>query len=146
MSALTLLEEVRVVAERFSSVRMLAKPFMMAELFDTMDSLMTCQPESIAQGFQPITMLQVIHLECRSCRMELTSGEIRGELCFDKGDLTFARASGSEGEEALFTILKMRDPEIKLYKGNHGYPNNIRISLEGLLLEYCRRCDEMIAV
>ena len=146
MSAMGLLEEVRIVAKRFTSLRMLAKPFMMGELFDTMDAMLNCQPESFAQGFQPISMLQVVHLENRTCRMELTEGDVCGELCFDKGELKFARASGAMGEDALFTILKMRNPMIKLYKGNHGYPQNVRVALEGLLLEYCRRCDEMIPV
>jgi DNA-binding response OmpR family regulator len=143
MSALSGLEEVRMVARRFTSLRMLAKPFMMGELFDTMDSLMSSPPESVARGFQAITMLQLMHLEGRSCRMELKTEHSFGELCFEEGELTYVRFTGSEGEEAFFAILKMENPVIKLFRNNAGYPRNVTVPIDQLLLEHCRCQDEL---
>jgi CheY-like chemotaxis protein len=146
MSAMAVLQEVRMVADRFTSIRLLAKPFLMGELFDTMDSLLSHPPESVARGFQPASILQVVHLEGRSCRIELMTPDLCGELCFESGELKHARASGMEGEEAVISILGMRDPVIKLYKGQEGYPKNVQLSLQELFQEYGQNRDVLAAV
>jgi DNA-binding response OmpR family regulator len=142
MSALPSLEEFKIQSTPAESVHYLPKPFMFQDLKELLERITKAAPESIIHGFRPISLLQVIHLENKSCRVDLSDNGQAGTLIFQNGDLIRAEAGELRGEIALFELLGFRNPTITLFKKPSRCEFNIEKPLPELLLNYCRQTDE----
>lgn len=142
ISALSSLEEFKAHASHFETVHFLPKPFMFHDLRELLERIASVEPESVIQGFRPISLLQVIQLENKSCRVDLEDHGKSGALIFQKGELLRAETPGQRGEEALFEILSYRNPTIRLFNAPQRCELNIEKPLQELLLQYCQKTDE----
>jgi hypothetical protein len=90
----------------------------------------------------------VIQMEClsrHSLVLEVSSGETRGRIYIQKGQLTHAECGDAEGEPALEQLLSLRGGEFH----HIAYSEPARQTLEGswefLLMEAVRKRDEATA-
>jgi CheY-like chemotaxis protein len=142
ISALSILEEFRSHSDPCETVHFLPKPFRFEELKKMLDRIASIEPESVIHGFRPISLLQVIQLENKSCLLDLEESGQTGTLIFQKGEVIRAETPELEGEEALFKILDFRSPMIKLFAAPPRCEFNVEKPLQELLLRYCQQVDE----
>jgi CheY-like chemotaxis protein len=142
ISALSSLEEFKAHSSHFETVHFLPKPFMFHDLKELLEQIASVEPESVIHGFRPISLLQVIQLENKNCRVDLEDSGKSGTLIFQKGELLRAETPEQRGEDALFEILSFRNPTIKLFNGPARCELNIEKTLQELLLHYCQKTDE----
>lgn len=142
MSALPVLEDFRHTTQERDTIRFLSKPFMFEDLFNLLIEMKAKEPESIIHGFRPISFLQIVQLENKSCKINFSENEKSGILIFERGELFRAETSDLKGEEAVFEILTFKNPTIKLFDIPPSFESNIDKKLQVLLLEFCSRLDE----
>ncbi len=142
ISAGSNLEEFKAHAYHFETVHFLPKPFMFQDLRELLERIACIEPESVIHGFRPISLLQVIQLENKSCRVDLEDHGKNGTLLFQSGELLRAETTALQGEDALFEILSFRSPTIRLFNAPLQYELNIEKPLQELLLKYCQKTDE----
>jgi CheY-like chemotaxis protein len=142
ISAQSHLEEFQAHAKQFDTVHFLPKPFMFHDLKELLERLGSIEPQSVIHGFRPISLLQVIQLENKSCRVDFEDHGKSGTLIFQMGELLRAETPGERGENALFEILSFRNPTIRLFNAPQRCELNIEKPLQALLLQYCQKTDE----
>lgn len=142
MSALPVLEDFKHTTQQRDTIRFLPKPFMFEDLFNLLIEMKSNEPESVIQGFRPISFLQIIQLENKSCRINFLEDDKTGTLIFEQGELRRAETLELNGEEAVFDILAFKNPTIKLFEIPPVFEKNIEKKLQVLLLEFCSRLDE----
>jgi len=87
-------------------------------------------------------LLQVLAGNRRTGRVELTSGELRGEIYLGEGRPINARVGGVEGEKALFRLLGWREGTFAFTPMAASPTARIDRGMEDALLEGMRQSDE----
>ncbi len=117
---------------------LLPKPPDMDELLAQADRLLRRSRQSFVRGIGLASLLQVIHLERKSCTLTVTGGANRGRLGLQLGKLVHARAGQLAGREAFFAILGWPNPVMSIDDGydEPAEPVNLEGQVEQLLLEF----------
>jgi CheY-like chemotaxis protein len=144
ISSISTLEAFKTRGNHSPTVRFLSKPFLFQDLKGLLDRMVSIEPESVIHGFRPISLLQVIQLENKNCRLDLEENNQIGTLIFHHGELVRAETPLKKGQEALFEILDFHQPTIKLFSCSLHCEFNIKKPLQELLLNYCHYADEKI--
>ncbi|HEY2324063.1 MAG TPA: DUF4388 domain-containing protein [Thermoanaerobaculia bacterium] len=118
----------------------IAKPRDMDFLVSRIDRAIRRQRESRVRGISLPTFLQILELERKSCTVFVSHAGRVGELYFRDGRLIQARSGGSEGEEALFELLSMREHSLRVVDRCDA-DAVITSSLAALLMEWSVRED-----
>jgi DNA-binding response OmpR family regulator len=118
----------------------IAKPPDMDFLVSRIDRAIRRQRESRVRGISLPTFLQILELERKTCTVFVSHGGRVGELYFRDGRLVQARSGGSEGEEALFELLSMREHSLRVVDRCEA-DAAISTSLAALLMEWSVRED-----
>ncbi|NJK92695.1 MAG: DUF4388 domain-containing protein, partial [Blastochloris sp.] len=139
MSALATLEDFKNRPPITETVHYLAKPFMFRDLTQVLQRVLESEPESVIQGFRPISLLQIVQLESKTCRIDLDDGESKGMLIFKDGELLRAELGEMEGEEALLALLAFESPTFKVFPAPPRYVFNIERPLPELLLKFATK-------
>jgi DNA-binding response OmpR family regulator len=87
-------------------------------------------------------LLQLLHLEQKTCVLSIKSRGRNGQLSCVAGDTTHAQAGASVGLAALYEMLRWDDPEIEIGAGPSRRERNIDAPLSHVLLEGARLKDE----
>ena len=96
---------------------------------------------SLAQ-IQLVDLLQILAVNRRTGRLELSRDGARAAISLDDGRVTDAQAGPSRGEKALYRLLTWRDGQFTLGTGKSEGRGRIEKRLEELLLEGLRQSDE----
>lgn len=78
----------------------------------------------------------------KSGRLEIESGNHRGEMGFSEGMVFEASFGHAVGEEAVYTMLMLDDGTFSIDSSYVPTRNRVNVSAESLLLEGMRRIDE----
>jgi DNA-binding response OmpR family regulator len=97
---------------------------------------------NVPTGLSLIGVLQVLHLERKTCDVLVASGDRRAVLCLVDGELTNAGDGQSVGEAAVYRVLAWPDPRITIKENPPDRRRVIATPLSRLLLEAVRLQDE----
>lgn len=89
-------------------------------------------------------VVQVLANGKRGGRLQLVAGGRRGEIHFCDGAIWDAKFGSTQGEEAIYEMLRLTDGTFALDPSFKPDTRVIEVSPEGLLLEGMRRLDEGI--
>jgi len=119
----------------------IAKPPDIDFLISRIDRTIRRQRESRVRGISLPTFLQIIELEQKTCTVIVSDRGRVGELYFREGKLIHARLDGTEGREALFGMLSMRDHNLRVIDKCDA-ERTIMASLTSLLMDWSIREDD----
>jgi DNA-binding response OmpR family regulator len=118
----------------------IAKPPDIDFIVSRVDRAIRRQKESLVRGISLSTFLQILELEQKTCTVIVSDRRRVGELYLRKGTLMQARLDGTEGQEALFAMLSMREPRLRV-ADKCEVDRKIAASLTWLLMEWSVRED-----
>lgn len=125
------------------SIATLAKPFTANDLAETAAALMQSRPASVIRDMALVSVLQLAHLEGKSCRMEAEGAGWKGIIHFSRGQVVRATCEEYEGIEAVQEMLGRARPVCRLYSDDTlPGPRNIHAQFTELLLICCSATDE----
>jgi CheY-like chemotaxis protein len=139
-------EEAAVTAEELRAlgcVRCLEKPIDLARLPGEVREILDPAVCGHVDGISLMGFLQLLHLEKKSCTLQVRNGRREGRLEIVTGEVHDAAHNGRGGEEAALEILSWERPDIRIEEPDGGTLRAIEIPLPRLLLEAARRCDEL---
>jgi DNA-binding response OmpR family regulator len=111
------------------------RPPDMDELLAQADRLLRRSRQSVVRGISLASLLQVIHLERKTCTLVVSSGGSHGQLGLREGELVHAQVGHAAGREALFAILSWPAPVLTI-EDRCDDPTTIEGGVQQLLLEY----------
>jgi hypothetical protein len=94
-----------------------------------------------APGIQVGDIIQMCCLNTLTGVCSVIQNGFKGELFIRQGEIVHAKAEGSEGEEAFYSILSHPDGEIEFREVPHSVEKTISKPWEHLLMEGSRRLD-----
>lgn len=121
------------------------KPFDLANLLPVLDQLLIDKPEATIKGISLTGVLQLLHWERKTCSVKVRSEDSQGIIDLRNGEPIHAACDGLAGEEAIFKMLSLPDPNITTYTDLAAMAPNIHQSLTELLLTGHSRYDEVHA-
>jgi CheY-like chemotaxis protein len=105
------------------------------ELLAQADWLLRRSRQSVVRGLSLASLLQVIHLERKTCTLLVSGGGSFGQVALRDGELVHAGAGRITGKEALFAILGWPSPVFTI-EDRCESPSTIEGGVQQLLLEY----------
>ncbi len=96
-------------------------------------------------GFPVSSLIQLLEIERKTCTLKAQCDGRNGYLYIEKGVVLDAEADGLSGEEAAIEILGWDNAQINLTDSCIKTKKDIRSSLTRLILDACRRKDELSA-
>jgi DNA-binding response OmpR family regulator len=118
----------------------ISKPPDIDFLIGRVDRAIRKQRESRVRGISLPTFLQIIEIEQKTCTVIVSHRGRVGELCFREGMLIHARLERTEGAEALFGMLSMREHSLRVIDRCEA-EQTIANSLTSLLMDWSVRED-----
>jgi hypothetical protein len=103
--------------------------------------MMEKRSQDKAPGIQVGDIIQVCCLNMLTGVCSVVKDGFKGELFIRQGEIVDAKAGGSEGEEAFYSILSHPDGEIEFREIPHSAERTINKPWEHLLMEASRRLD-----
>jgi hypothetical protein len=100
------------------------------------------QSASFVRGVSLSAVLQMLHLERKTCVLEVVSDDQFGTLTLVNGELVDAGAGELDGEEAVYRILTWPHPRTTILDGVNLFRHSVGLPLSQLLVELVRRQDE----
>jgi hypothetical protein len=94
-------------------------------------------------GLSLSTLLQMIHMENKTCTIRVISGRRQGFLYLRAGEVINARYRRCEGLEAAYLLLASESPRAEISGQLHDSTQLINASLEELLMDAARLQDEV---
>jgi len=95
-------------------------------------------------GLSLSTLLQMIHMEKKTCTIRVISGRRQGFLYLRAGAMINARYRRTEGLEAAYHLLASQSPRAEISGQLHDSTHSIHASMEELLMEAARLQDELV--
>jgi hypothetical protein len=108
-----------------------------------MDGARQLQSASFVRGVSLSGVLQMLHLERKTCVLEVVSDCRFGTLTLVNGELVDAGADELEGEEAVYRILTWPHPQTTILDGVNLFRHTVGLPISRLLMELVRRQDEI---
>jgi len=127
----------------FPQVDYLQEPFSDEALLGAVNLCICETPWGVIGGFSLSTLLQMIHMEKKTCTIRVTSGRREGFLYLRAGVLINARYRRTEGLEAAYQILASESPQAEISGQLHDGTQLIHVSMQELLMEAARLQDEV---
>jgi CheY-like chemotaxis protein len=87
-------------------------------------------------------LLQLLHLEQKTCIVSVTWGDYRARLWCLSGELVHAEADSRRGLDAVYQVLQWDEPEIEIGGTPSLRERTIEVPLEYIVLEAARLRDE----
>jgi len=118
------------------------KPLDMPLIVETIGESLHSSPRGQIDGISTAAFLQMIEMEEKTCTLQVRSGERRGLLFFEKGQLIAAEADGLENETAAYEIINWREAAISIEEADMKQEPQIYRPLIQILMEAARKQDE----
>lgn len=133
--------------EDSNSLKLLDKPIDFDELADSIfEALKRSEEEGSLTGISLPSFLQLLKTEQKTCLIEVTSGNSKGYIYFNQGELCSAVYGDTKGDEAVYGMLMLDDVEIRIKRHvKKKYKKTIETPLFALLLEGMQRKDEILS-
>jgi len=96
-------------------------------------------------GLTLFSVLQMLHLDRKTCDLHVNAGHGTGVLAIADGDLVGAADAVGEGEGAAYRILGWHDARITIQEASPDRSHTITVSLPHILMEAMRLQDEAAA-
>jgi CheY-like chemotaxis protein/predicted regulator of Ras-like GTPase activity (Roadblock/LC7/MglB family) len=128
-------------------LRFIEKPFEIEELVETiLPTLAGDEPAGTLNGISISNFLQMIHMEQKTCLLEIETPDSRtGYFYFEEGQLFDAVFEDLNGEEAALAIIPHNRAKIRfknLAKGAKKVSQRIQKDLKALIIDAMRMKDE----
>jgi hypothetical protein len=94
------------------------------------------------RGISLSGVLQLLHLERKTCVLEVEADRRFGTLTLVNGELVDADLDGIEGEEAVYQILTWPRPQTTIMEGVSIFRHTVDLPISHLLFEAVRRQDD----
>ncbi len=98
---------------------------------------------SIVHGVSLYGVLQMLHLERKTCIVEIISEQRFGTITLVNGELVDADVDGVEGETAVYEILSWNHPQTTIMDGVSLFRHTVNLPIAKLLVESVRLQDEL---
>jgi len=93
-------------------------------------------------GLTLFSVLQMFHLDRKTCDLHVSDGHGTGVLALADGDLVGAADAIGEGEDAAYRILGWHDAQVAIQDAVPNRPRTITVSIPHILMEAVRLQDE----
>lgn len=93
-------------------------------------------------GVSLSAVLQMLHLERKSCVVDVSAYGWLGTLTLVNGELVDAQVGDIEGEEAAFTILNWNNPQTTIIDGVEFFRHTVQRPITQLIMDAVRIGDE----
>ncbi len=120
---------------------LLGKPFSLDVLTEKIHEVFQAEANGCISGITLSSLIQILAMEGKTCRIRVLSQEKEGTLVFSKGKMIHAEVDGIQGEEAAYRIINLERPIIEIEEALLC-PKTITASVSQLLIESHRRKDE----
>ena len=125
------------------ALQYLEKPLDLNMLQEGIASGLAAGAKSYIRGITLATFLQLMSVEKKNCTLKVTSEDRSGYLYISRGELRDAEYADLSGEAAAFEIVGWEHAEIEMDGICRRQAVMINLSLEHILIEACRRKDEL---
>ena len=119
----------------------MAKPFSMEDFGKKILEALTEKSEAYVNQFTLSNLLQLIHMEQKTCTLQVHSNGKFGHLYLKNGELINAETNGTSGLEAAKRIISWDNAETEM-QGTCKKERTIHTALMSILLEANRFADE----
>jgi len=93
-------------------------------------------------GVSLSAILQMLHLERKSCVVEVSAHGLLGSLTLVNGELVDAATGDFSGEDAAFEILNWIDPQTAILDGADTFRHTVQRPITQLIMDAARIVDE----
>jgi CheY-like chemotaxis protein len=135
--------QMRDLSRRLAHWVTLTRPVEFEHLVAVVKDAFDARAHSRVEGFSLVSFLQLMELDRKTATLKVTSGDLRGTICFQSGVPTYAGTTFLVGEPAIYEMLSWSNPAIRVFDHLETNEENLVRSLKGLLLDGCQRIDEM---
>lgn len=94
------------------------------------------------QGVSLSAILQMLHLERKTCVVEVSAHGWLGTLTLVNGELVDANAGDTSGEDAACMILNWTNPQTAILNGAEVFRHTVRRPITQLIMDAVRMVDE----
>jgi CheY-like chemotaxis protein len=126
------------LAQQTGALRVLQKPISVPELHARMTDALDARMAGRISGVTVASFLQLVRLDRKSCRLQITSGGRVGELVIAAGTILEARAGELSGPSAAAEIARWEPASIAITPGRVHAREGGSDSIERALLEAVR--------
>lgn len=132
-------------ADRIGITHYIEKPFDTAVLRDAILEILDEKEgfQGVLSDLELTDIIQMLCLAKRTALLHLKHKDHRGKIIFDRGDVVHAEFDGDSGEEAVYSMLALRQGDIFMQSDFQSDQRTIDIGWQDLLFEGVKRADEM---
>jgi CheY-like chemotaxis protein len=137
--------DVNGAAARMSSlghVDHFSKPLDERALLSRIGETLSQSVHGVVHNVSLASLLQLLEMERKSCRLSVSCDDKCGVLCIDKGALVSAQTADIEGQAAAIAIIAWANPSIAISRLGSAVPRTIQSSLGFIVMEAMRIQDE----
>ena len=102
----------------------------------------TPKPQSRIYGVALSSFLQLLHLEQKTCTLQVRTGPNQGLIYFMNGEVVSAQTKEETGLKAFYKIMEWNEPDINLLMECPAVSRVINLPIMHLLMESQRNKDE----
>jgi DNA-binding response OmpR family regulator len=132
------------LAERIGITHYIEKPFNISDLRNVVLELLDAKEgfQGVLSDLELTDIIQMLCLAKRTALLHLKHKDHRGKIVFVRGDVTHAEFDDTEGEEAVYAMLALRQGDIYMQSDFQSDARTIHVGWQDMLLEGVRRADE----
>lgn len=134
--------EMRFPDHYFPFLTYLRKPLAASGIIQAVESELRHVARGVIEGLSLASLLQMLHMESKTCTIRVNSGRRQGFLYMRAGQIINARYRRAEGEEAALLLLASASPKAEIDGQLHDSTVLIHTRIEELLMEAMRIQDE----
>jgi hypothetical protein len=134
--------ELRFPNHFFPFLTYLRKPLTAADILKAVQSEIRHVARGVIEGLSLATLLQMFHMEGKTCTLRVNSGKRQGFFYMRAGQIINARYRRKEGMEAALLLLASASPKAEIDGQLHDSTQLIHARIEELMMEAMRVQDE----
>lgn len=107
---------------------------------------LTKRATSYLNGLSLAAILQMLHMERKTCVVDVSAFGWLGSLTLINGELVDARVGETSGEDAAYTILNWPEPQVMIADGVETVQPTVTRPITQVIMDAARRIDETAAL
>jgi hypothetical protein len=107
---------------------------------------LTKRVTSYLNGLSLAAILQMLHMERKTCVVDVSAHGWLGALTLINGELVDARVGEVNGEEAAYTILNWQSPQVMISDGVESVQPSVSRPITQVIMDAARLIDETAAL
>lgn len=134
--------EMRFPDHYFPFLTYLRKPLSAQQIMEAVRTEIRHVARGVIEGLSLASLLQMLHMEGKTCTIRVTSGRRQGFFYMRAGQIINARYRRTEGTEAALLLLASTSPKAEIDGQLHDSTHAIHMRIEELMMEAMRIQDE----